>query len=136
MNERGAIATLTLILAPVMLLAGGLAIDGGNILAAKREAAAAADVAARAGAQALDTERLRAGAGPVLDPQAATAAARSALAAGGHEGSVTVHGPRVTVTVQITTSLYVLGLAGLGSRTVSAQGTAEAVRGVSEADAP
>ncbi|MGH2985332.1 MAG: pilus assembly protein TadG-related protein, partial [Solirubrobacterales bacterium] len=60
MNERGAIATLTLILAPVMLLAGGLAIDGGNILAAKREAAAAADVAARAGAQALDTERLRA----------------------------------------------------------------------------
>ena len=67
--------TLTL---PLLMSTAGLAIDGGLLLASRRELQSVADGAARAGATRLDTGRLRgsAGADIQLDPALAEAAAR------------------------------------------------------------
>jgi hypothetical protein len=64
----------------------------------RREVHAVAAAAARAGAQS-DPDTLRAGAGAVLDPGAATQRAQAILAASGYTGAVTVDGISVTVTV-------------------------------------
>ncbi|MGH8983549.1 MAG: pilus assembly protein TadG-related protein [Acidimicrobiia bacterium] len=128
--ERGSISALVLVVAVVLLISGGLVIDGGAILAARREAIATADAAARAGAQALEEEALRSTGTPVLDPALAHAAANAHLAATGHSGGVAAEGARVTVTVSITQPMQVLGVAGIGSKTVTGTSTVRAVRGV------
>jgi len=133
-DERGAVTVFVLVLSVALILAAGLVIDGGAILAARREAIAAADSAARAGAQALDAQALNTSGATQLDPTQAVAAAQGALRAGGYHGAVTVTGTRVSVTVDINQPLYVLGLAGLGSRTVTGASTARAVRGVTGPD--
>ena len=135
-GERGAVTAFALIMSVALILCAGLVIDGGAVLAAKRDAVAAADSAARAGAQALDTEALNTTGDANLDPGSATTAAQSALAASGHHGRVSVEGRRVNVQVSINQPLYVLGLAGLGTKTVSATATARAVRGVTQAEQP
>ena len=135
-RERGAVTAFALIMSVALILCAGLVIDGGAILAAKRDAVAAADSAARAGAQALDTEALNTTGDANLDPGAATAAAQSALAANDHHGRVSVEGRQVNVQVSINQPLYVLGLAGIGTKTVSAAATARAVRGVTQAEQP
>jgi Flp pilus assembly protein TadG len=129
-SERGSISAIVLVVAVALLLASGLVIDGGAILAARREAIATADTAARAGAQALEEGALRSTGTPILDPAPAQAAARAHLAATGHTGDVVVEGTRVTVTVQITQPMQVLGLGGVGSKTVTGRSTVRAVRGV------
>ena len=135
-REGGAVTAFASIMSVALILCAGLVIDGGAILAAKRDAVAAADSAARAGAQALDAEALNTTGDANLDPGPATAAAQSALAANSHQGRVSVEGRRVNVQVSINQPLYVLGLAGLGTKTVSAAATARAVRGVTQADQP
>ena len=72
-----ALVWLTLTL-PLLMSTAGLAIDGGLLLASRRELQSVADGAARAGATRLDKERLRgsAGADIQLDPALAEAAAR------------------------------------------------------------
>ena len=133
-DERGAVTVFVLVLSVALILAGGLVIDGGAILAARRQAIAAADSAARAGAQALDAHALNTTGTTQLDPASAIAAAQTALGAGGYHGSVSIQGTRVSVTVHINQPLYVLGLAGLGSKTVTGHSTARAVRGVTGPD--
>ena len=100
-DERGAVTVFVLVLSVALILAAGLVIDGGAILAARREA---------------------------------IAAAQGALRAGGYHGAVSVTGTRVSVTVHINQPLYVLGLAGLSSKTVTGASTARAVRGVTGPD--
>jgi hypothetical protein len=63
---------------------------------ARREAHAVAASAARAGAQG-DPNVLRTGG--VLDPDIATLRARAILAASGHDGTISIDGATVTVTV-------------------------------------
>jgi len=133
-DERGVVTVFVLVLSVALILAAGLVIDGGDLLAARREAIAAADSAARAGAQALDAQALNTSGATQLDPAQADAAAQDALRAGGYQGSVAVTGTRITVTVHINQPLYVLGLAGLGSKTVTGASTARAVRGVTGPD--
>ena len=91
-------------------------------------AAAIAFQAARAGAQALDSNSARAGL-PVVDPAAARIAVNSAiarlLAANGDTGSLaalTIEGNRVTVAVTITTT----GRPATGTGSVSAVTSVEA----------
>jgi hypothetical protein len=101
-EEEGAVSLFVAVIALALLMAAGLAIDGGRKLAALREASHLADNAARAGSQAVDPGSLRGEAQPVLDPGAASAAAHAYLAGVGHSGSVSVAGDTVTVTVSIT----------------------------------
>lgn len=133
-SEDGAITVFVVGLTFAMLLVAGLVYDGGRILAARREAHDLADNAARAAAQAVDVDALRAGAAPTLDPIAAQIAAETYLADTGREGEVTVTADRVQVTVSITTSMALLQLAGLSERTVTATGEARIVRGVTGAE--
>lgn len=121
------------IVAPVFFVAlAGLVFDGGSILTAKREAINAAQQAARAGAQGLATEDVRAGAaGPqVLDPDRAEARAQDYLAQAGYTGTVEVTGEVVRVTVTIQRSGQILPFA----TTVTGTGESRNVRGVVTAE--
>lgn len=112
-----------------LLLMAGLSIDGGRILSAREKVMDEAQEAARSAAQQLDPQALRGGGGSNLDPSAAQRAAQRYLAATGDTGVVVVNGNQVTVTVQRTVAMQVLGLGGLGSVTVTESGSAHASRG-------
>ena len=107
----------------------GLVLDGGSVLAARREAIDEADGAARAAAQSV-APATRTSDRTVLDPARAQAAVDAYLAPTGHQGSVVVNGDSVAVTVSYSQHLEILGAAGLGSVTVTGHGAARAVRGV------
>ncbi|MDQ3679255.1 MAG: hypothetical protein M3378_01675 [Actinomycetota bacterium] len=66
----------------------------------------------------------------MLDEDEAIAAPTAFLNKVGDRGTVSVAGDSVTVTVDIPTSLLILGAAGLADRTVTGTGTARNVRGV------
>jgi Flp pilus assembly protein TadG len=121
---------MVVLLTAAMIMCAGLVVDGGRVFAANRRAHDDAAGAARAGAQALSVSDLRATGTVTLDPDAATAAAQDYLTAAGVTGTVEVNGDEVAVTVSITTRMLILGLGGIGSRTVTAQETARAVHGI------
>jgi Flp pilus assembly protein TadG len=129
-DERGQVTAMWAILALALLVLGGLVYDGGQILTARRDANNLARQAARAGAQQLDEDSIRAG-NPTLDPVAAEAAARQFLA----RRSVTptfvdVQGSTVTVTVTMTQPTPLLALVGIDDRTVTSTASARSARGV------
>ena len=89
-------------LAVALIMATGLAVDGGRKLGGLSEARDVADNAARAGAQMVDVDAFRETGVPNIDPDAAMARARSFLATEGYAGTVSVAGTTVTVTVTLT----------------------------------
>jgi len=123
-NDRGAVSTFLAVIAVALLMAAGLAVDGGRKVAALREVSHVADNAARAGAQAINPDSLRSGGEIRLDPEQAAAAAAAYLASVGHTGDVTVEADRVTVTVTLTIQPRLLPT---GPMTVTATETATAV---------
>ena len=125
-GERGTVTAFVVGLTLACLLAAGLALDGGRIVAARLQVEDVAANAARAGAQQV--VGLRAG-DPSLDPTRAEAAARRVLAAAGATGSVEVSGRSITVTATSSQSMVLLRLAGVASRTVSATATARSEPG-------
>lgn len=129
-EEQGAVVVFVVGLTTALLLVAGLVFDGGQILAARREAYALADNAARAGAQAVDLDALRAERPVYLEPAAAQAAARSYLERVGWEGTVTVTGDTVQVRVSQNVPLVVLRMLGMEARTVAGTGQARIVHGV------
>ena len=133
-GARGQVTAFVVIIVLALLLFAGLVIDGGLTLAAKRRAINEAEAAARAGAQAIAIDRFRISGQLTLDPVRARVAAHAYLAATGHPGRVQVVGDRVTVTVQLTQHLQILGLAGLRHLTVTGQGTATPEHGVGRAE--
>lgn len=123
--DRGAVEPFILILLPAIIGLAGLAYDGGMIFAAKREAYNVASAAARAGANDIDVPSLYAG-DPVLAPSApATAAAfasgQGVTVVGAHLASDT----EVEITVSQRVDMLLLGIAGVGSKTVEATAVAE-----------
>lgn len=133
-SEDGAITVFVVALTLALMVVAGLVYDGGRILASRQQARDLADNAARAAAQQVDLDALRAGSPPGLDAAAAEAAARDYLAATGHDGDVIVTGDTVEVTVPITTEMVLLQLAGVEERTVIGTGRARIVRGVTGAE--
>ena len=101
-DEQGAVSTFLAVIALSLLMAAGLAVDGGRKVAALREASHLADNAARAAAQAVDLDTFRTSGEISLLPDQATTLATDYLAALGHTGQVTVDGATATVTVTIT----------------------------------
>lgn len=122
------------IVSVALLLCAGLVVDGGRILASRRQAADVAGAAARAGAQAVSIDDLRSTNAQRLDPARARAAALDYLAAARRSGEVEVTGDIVTVKVRVTTPLVILGIAGIADKTVTGTGSARSVRGVREGE--
>lgn len=132
-REDGSISAFLVVIALTLVFVAGLVLDGGRMLATRREVQDVAQNAARAGAQAVDLSAARSGAA-TIDPGQASAAADSYLALAGHTGTTQVTGDTVTVTVTDTVSMTLLSLAGIGSRTTTAVESARTVQGVTGAD--
>ena len=130
LSEEGSVSVFIVGLATALLIVAGLVHDGGRILAARQEAFAVADNAARAGAQAVDIDTLRATGDARLDAQAAQAAADVYLDRVGHSGAVLVTDDRVEVVVSVTVETLLLRTVGLEARTVIGTGEARLVRGI------
>jgi len=123
-GEQGQATAFVVVFAGALMALAGLVWDAGNLLAARREALDLAEQAARAGAQGIDLEAIRAGEGLRLDPDLASELADDYLDANASTGSVAVAEDRVTVTVTVEEPL--LFLAG-SERTVAGTGTARPV---------
>ena len=131
-DEGGQVTGFIVVIVVALLALGGLVIDGGNTLAAKRRAIDDADGAARAGAQALDPAQYRtAGSLAPITAQAEQAAQRY-LARSGHSGSARVEGDQIIVTVVIDQPTMLLRIVGVRSLTVTGTGAAHLVQGVAQ----
>lgn len=123
--DRGAVSVFVVLMATVVLIVVGVAVDAAGHIHAMQEARSVAREAARAGGQHLQIPTAVRGDAAVVDPSVAAAAATTYLQAAGISGSATVTGPesiRVTVTSTYdTTFLSIVGIGGL-----SATGEAEA----------
>jgi len=124
-NERGAVSTFLAVIALALLMAAGLAIDGGRKVNALREASHLADNAARAGAQAVDLDTLRTTGDLTLLPTDAADRADHYLTSLGYTGAeVTVTGDTITVTLRLAVDPVLLPT---GPITVTATETAAAI---------
>lgn len=132
-DDRGSVSAFVAVIAIALVAVAGLVYDGGQILTAQARARDLAANAARAGAQEIDLDTLRADQQVVLDPDRASAAALDYLAAHGAIGSVNVSGSRVTVTATIRQPLRILPGA---DRDVAATDSADAVPGLLEGELP
>lgn len=131
-SERGSVTAFVTVFTVALLGVAGLVFDGGLLLAAHRRAFNEAEAAARAGAQAVDVDALRAGAGVRLDPLEAERRARDYLSSIDRDGTVEVSGDTVRVQLTFRQDLTILGAFGLGARTIEGEGVARAVSGVTE----
>lgn len=127
-SETGTISVFVVVVTIALIAVAGLVLDGGRLLAARRQAQDIAANAARAGAQALDENDLRAGR-VAIDPSAAATAAAGYLRQTQATGSTSVRGDTVTVRVDMPVRML-LPLTGSSQRTVTATEQARAVQGV------
>lgn len=110
----------------------GVAVDGGSKMRAMERADYVAGEAARAGGQAIDPAEAINGTAIVVDPQDAAAAAHAYLRSAGATGTVSVSGDGKTLTVNVTGSYDTkfLSVVGIGSLSVTGQGKATLLHGV------
>ncbi|MCB0905710.1 MAG: hypothetical protein KDB63_01165 [Nocardioidaceae bacterium] len=106
-----------------LLAVAGLVIDGGYALGAKRAAMNDAEQAARVGADALNEGALRDGQ-TMVDPGRAVTAAQAYLNSVGADGTVSVSGGEVTVTVTGQQDTKLLSAVGVNQIPVKATATA------------
>ena len=130
-GEDGFVSLYVVVLTVGLLAMAGLVIDGGNALAAREQAADTAQQAARAGADALSPDSLRAGNPNELaaTPAAAQSAANRVLASDGVTGTVTVAGDNVTVTVVVHKATTILSAVGVTQLSGTATASAIALHG-------
>lgn len=133
LDDRGSVSAFVAVIAIALVAVAGLVYDGGQILTAQARARDLAANAARAGAQEIDLDTLRAEQRVVLDPDRATSAAYDYLARHGATGSVEIDGSRVTVTATVHQPLHILPGA---DRDVAATDSADAVPGLLEGEPP
>ena len=126
--DHGQVTGFAVVMVVAVIALAGLVLDGGLAVAAKADAFADAQGAARAGAQRLDLALYRATGQIRLDPTAAAAAARSWLASAGATGTVSATPQQVRVEVTAAAKTQLLSVVGVGSITVHATATAVAVR--------
>lgn len=127
--EDASISAFVAVAALALIVVAGLVVDGGRILAARRQAADIAADAARAGAQQLDERRLRAGT-VALDPGAAHAAVSAHLAATPATGVARVRDGAVVVDARLPVRTLLLAVVGVDGATVRARRSARPVQGV------
>lgn len=123
-DDRGSVSAFVAVIAIALVMVAGMAYDGGQIVAAQASARDLAAGAARAGAQEVDLDQLRATGVAILDPERAAAAAAAFLAQAGYSGTSTVDGAAITVTVRVHQAMRILPVA---DRIVTATDTATAL---------
>lgn len=109
-GERGSVSPFIAVIAVALVMVSGMAYDGGEVLAAQARARDLAANAARAGAQEVDLDELRATGRARLHPDRAAQAANVFLAEAGVVGDVQVVGGRITVTVRFAQPMRILPL--------------------------
>lgn len=129
--DDGRIALLVVIMAFGVLVAIGLAVDGGGKMRTLQRADNLAAEAARAAGQAIDLDQAALGGPKVADPDRAVAAAHRYLAAAGVTGTVTLSGDRQLITVTVTAryDTVILSLVGYHRLTVTGHGSAQLLTG-------
>jgi Flp pilus assembly protein TadG len=132
--QCGQVIVWTAVMLPLFLSIVGLALDGGLVFAARREAQNATDAAARAGAMQIDERVYRESGGTrvVLDPARARATAAEYVAGYGTSltASVVAEPQRLTVEVSRDVSTSFIRLVGLGTVRITASATGEARHGI------
>ena len=123
-SDAGSITAMTATVVAGFVLMLALVVGGGAVLRARTDAFGTAAAAARAGAQQLDEDALAQG-DVVIDFDKAEAAAQGYLAAQGADGTVSIAGADVVVTVNETVAIPQLGQ----SVTISATATVSAIKG-------
>jgi Flp pilus assembly protein TadG len=118
-DDRGSILPFTATVVAALVACSGLAVDGGRILAARRQASGIAAAAARRGSQELAWSDAVTGRA-TIDPVRAIAAARSAIRQAGATGAASATVGDISVTVSIDEPTVILGWFGIGPRTVTA----------------
>lgn len=129
-GDQGSITPFVVVLTAALLAMAGLVVDGGYALAARQEAAATAEQAARAGADALARESLMRGRPIRINPAQAQVAVDRHLAAVGHPGSAAVTSDAVTVTVRVTRKTAILSAIGIDTLTATESATARGLTGI------
>jgi Flp pilus assembly protein TadG len=132
-QDRGQVTAFVVVLVGALLLCAGLVVDGGRVLAATRDARDVAAGAARAGAQAIDITTFRDRNTTTLDAPVAERQANTFLTQAGYSGTVTVDTDRVTVTITTRVPMAILGIAGVGPRTITVTESAATIRTPQEA---
>lgn len=132
-SDDGAVTAFVAVLALALFAVAGLVVDGGRTLAAREQAEAVAEQAARAGAEEVSVAGLHTGT-VVLDPVEALSAAQQALHLAGTAGTVAVTADQVTVTVATRVPTTMLGIVGISSMQVQVVATASDLHGVTRGD--
>lgn len=132
-RDRGSVSAFVAVIAIALVAVAGLVYDGGQILSAQARVRDLAANAARAGAQQVDLDTLRADQRVVLDADRAATAALDYLTQHGAAGTVEINGSRVTVTATVRQPLHILPGA---DRDVAATDSADAVPGLFEGELP
>lgn len=132
--QRGQAIVWVAVMLPFFLAIVGLVIDGGVVWNAERQVQGTADGAARAGAEALDTQAYYGSNGQTvaLDPAAARqqAAAYLAREASGATWSVSADGREVVVHVRRSVPTSFVRIVGINSVALATTGAAEVRHGV------
>lgn len=131
-GERGQVIALIVVLTLGFIAIAGLVDDGGRALTARARALDEAQAAARTGAQQIDLVLLREKGVILLDAGAAERAAEAYLSTTGDDGTATVTGDVVHVTVRVSMPTQILGAFGVTTLSVSADAAASAEAGTSK----
>jgi hypothetical protein len=131
-DERGAVGPFLMILFVALVGFAGLAYDGAQLFAARRNATNVAAASARAGANDIDEASIYAGE-PVLATTAAATAEQFALGQGVETAAAGQLEPtRLQVEVTQTVELTFLGAFGLGPQHIDATADARIRNGITE----
>ena len=132
-DERGSASIWAiLVIAGAFTVLLGLVVDGGRVIDERVAASRAAAQAARAGADALSAATVRNGS-DAIDAEAARARAQTYLRDAEMDGTVSVAGDRVTVSVTGESKNQILGVIGVASFPIDETASA---RAITEEDSP
>jgi hypothetical protein len=132
LDDRGGVTVFVAVCVLALIGIIGVAVDGGSKMRAVERADYVAGEAARAGGQAIDPAEAISGNAIVVDPQDAQAAAQAYLRSADATGTVSVSGDGKTLTVNVTSTYDTkfLSAVGIGSLSVTGQGKATLLHGV------
>ncbi|MEU1562615.1 Tad domain-containing protein [Streptomyces mirabilis] len=135
-DDRGGVTVFVAVCVIALIGIIGVAVDGGSKMRATERADYIAGEAARAGGQAIDPAEAITGKAIVVDPQDAQAAAQAYLRSAGATGTVSVAGDGKTLNVTVTGTYDTkfLSAVGIGSLSVTGQGKATLLHGITAPD--
>lgn len=129
-DDRGSVTLFYVMGAIGMIIILGLALDLSGMVFAKQRAYDVAAQAARAGAEAVQTDSIMTGQQLNIESSKASAAANSYIATAGMTGSAAVTATSVDVTTHYAWTPQILGQFGIGAHEFTGQASARLVRAV------